>query len=79
MISDDRRLYFFGSNEFGCSGLEGEIDDVITSPTPITSLVDQQVKMVSCGSRHVIALDHSGDVYTWGCGEYGEFAKLPDE
>ena len=26
---------------------------------------------VSCGEAHVIALTKSGEVYTWGCGEFG--------
>ena len=26
---------------------------------------------VSCGDAHVVAITRNGDVYTWGCGEFG--------
>jgi len=31
------------------------------------------VQQVSCGDAHVVALTEAGDVYTWGCGEFGQF------
>ncbi|XP_004069771.1 RCC1 domain-containing protein 1 isoform X1 [Oryzias latipes] len=31
-----------------------------------------EVKTVSCGSRHTAAVTTSGDLYTWGWGEYGQ-------
>jgi len=29
------------------------------------------IKVVGCGSSHVMALTDVGQMYTWGCGSYG--------
>jgi alpha-tubulin suppressor-like RCC1 family protein len=34
-------------------------------------------KMVSSGLEHFVALTTRGDLYSWGCGEYGELGQGP--
>ena len=41
-------------------------------------IISKCFQQVSCGDAHVIVLTKSGDVYTWGCGEFGRLG-LGDE
>ena len=34
---------------------------------------------ISCGDAHVVALTKDGEVYTWGCGEYGRLGLGSEE
>lgn len=67
-------LYGFGSNYYGCVGAPGE-DDIML-PQPVEFFLDHPVEQVSCGDAHVVVLTRYGDVYTWGCGEFGNSSFL---
>ncbi|CAL8291539.1 unnamed protein product [Boreogadus saida] len=55
---------------------EGESQDVFISIQAFPALLDItescDVAKVSCGSRHTAAVTTTGDLYTWGWGEYGQ-------
>jgi alpha-tubulin suppressor-like RCC1 family protein len=34
------------------------------------------VSEISCGDAHVAALTKEGEVFTWGCGEFGKLSIL---
>ncbi|XP_064621666.1 serine/threonine-protein kinase Nek9-like isoform X2 [Lineus longissimus] len=69
--TDDGELYSCGSNYYGCLGLgEDEQDDVLEF-SPINFFTSRPVSQISCGVAHVAALTKEGDVFTWGCGEFG--------
>ncbi|KAM7396509.1 hypothetical protein PAMP_019544 [Pampus punctatissimus] len=56
---------------------EGEDDNgVFISIQAFPALVDvtppREIKTVSCGSRHTAAVTTTGDLYTWGWGDYGQ-------
>ncbi|KAM3869981.1 RCC1 domain-containing protein 1 [Diretmus argenteus] len=56
---------------------EGEKqDEVFISIQAFPALLDVtqscEVSTVSCGSRHTAAVTTTGDLYTWGWGEYGQ-------
>lgn len=71
IVSDDGALYAFGSNYYGCLGCEAEEDEVL-SPVLVEFFHDNPVQEVSCGDAHVVTLTRCGNVYTWGCGEFGK-------
>ncbi|XP_045186998.2 serine/threonine-protein kinase Nek9-like isoform X2 [Mercenaria mercenaria] len=70
-VSDEGQVYSFGSDFYGCLGCENEEGDEVTSPVCINLFGSCPVQEVSCGDNHVVALTKDGDVYTWGCGEFG--------
>ncbi|GBG34586.1 Serine/threonine-protein kinase Nek9 [Hondaea fermentalgiana] len=42
-----------------------------TKPSRVTALRRQRIVSVSCSRNHTCALDHRGNMYTWGNGERG--------
>jgi len=63
-------VYTFGSDFYGCLGVD-EGEEEVTSPVCVPTFAALPVLEVSCGDNHVAALTRAGDVYTWGCGEFG--------
>ncbi|RUS71597.1 hypothetical protein EGW08_020641 [Elysia chlorotica] len=70
-VSDEGALYAFGSDYYGCLGSSDDEEEVL-SPVLVDFFTDHPVQLVTCGHSHVVALTKYGDVYTWGCGEYGK-------
>ncbi|KAH9492964.1 Serine/threonine-protein kinase Nek9 [Bulinus truncatus] len=70
-VTDIGALYAFGSDYYGCLGLGGD-DEEVLSPVLVDYFIDHPVQEVACGDAHVIALTRYGDVYTWGSGEFGK-------
>ncbi|KAJ0976031.1 hypothetical protein J5N97_017996 [Dioscorea zingiberensis] len=66
VITNEGRLYTWGSNENGCLGL-GSIDIVRTPQDLRSSLLKFPISQVSCGWKHTAAIS-GGTVYTWGWG-----------
>lgn len=64
-------MYMFGSDYYGCIGVEGELGTEILEPVFLEFFEERPVRQVSCGNNHVVVLLQSGDIYSWGCGEYG--------
>ncbi|KAJ8343930.1 hypothetical protein SKAU_G00312590 [Synaphobranchus kaupii] len=58
------------------AGTESDRKEVFISIQAFPALLDlpeeAEVTRVSCGSRHTAALTCTGDLYTWGWGEYGQ-------
>ena len=40
-------------------------------PRLVEALKAKRVRDIACGSSHSAAITSSGELYTWGCGEYG--------
>lgn len=68
---DEDQMYMFGSDYYGCIGVEGELGTEILEPVLLEFFEERPVRQVSCGDNHVVVLTQSGDIYSWGCGEYG--------
>lgn len=64
-------MYMFGSDYYGCIGVEGELGTEIFEPVLLEFFEERLVRQVSCGDNHVVVLTQGGDIYSWGCGEYG--------
>ncbi|MEQ2274826.1 Serine/threonine-protein kinase Nek9 [Xenotaenia resolanae] len=70
-LTDEDQLYMFGSDYYGCIGVEGKMGMEILEPVLLEFFEDRHVRQVSCGDNHVVVLTQSGGIYSWGCGEYG--------
>ncbi|XP_052769678.1 serine/threonine-protein kinase Nek9-like isoform X2 [Mya arenaria] len=73
-LTDEGQVYTFGSNFYGCLGMETDSDEV-TSPVCVETFANLPVQEIICGDNHVVALTKNGDVYTWGCGEFGRLGQ----
>uniref|UniRef100_A0A671K2R7 non-specific serine/threonine protein kinase n=1 Tax=Sinocyclocheilus anshuiensis TaxID=1608454 RepID=A0A671K2R7_9TELE len=70
-ITDEDQMYMFGSDYYGCIGVENELGMEVLEPVLLDFFQERPVRQVSCGDNHVVALTRSGDIYSWGCGEHG--------
>lgn len=64
-------MYMFGSDYYGCIGVEAELGMEVLEPVLLEFFEERPVRQVSCGDNHVVVLTHYGAIYSWGCGEYG--------
>lgn len=80
-LTEDGRLYGFGSNDEGALGVEQGEDtqysDVSVACTPILLplFTTRTVSAFSVGERHVLALTSEAEVYSWGYGEHGRLGN----
>uniref|UniRef100_A0A673ZFP2 non-specific serine/threonine protein kinase n=1 Tax=Salmo trutta TaxID=8032 RepID=A0A673ZFP2_SALTR len=70
-VTDEDQMYMFGSDYYGCIGVENEQGMEVLEPVLLDFFEERPVRQVSCGDNHVVVLTHSGDIYSWGCGEHG--------
>jgi alpha-tubulin suppressor-like RCC1 family protein len=68
------RLYSWGKQGEGQCGL-GYVDKDQLSPQLVEKLADVTAVDVACGYTHTIVLTSTGDVYSWGLGEYGQLGR----
>ncbi|XP_057199533.1 serine/threonine-protein kinase Nek9 isoform X2 [Triplophysa rosa] len=73
-VTDEDQMYMFGSDYYGCIGVENELGMEVLEPVLLEFFEERPVKQVSCGDNHVVVSTHSGDIYSWGCGEHGRLA-----
>ena len=68
-LTVDGRVFSWGEGDDGklghCSRLSCD------KPRIIEALKSKRVRDISCGSSHSAAITSSGELFTWGCGEYG--------
>ena len=55
-LLDDGMLYMFGSDYYGCLGLDQQFGDEVTLPLQLEYFNKIPVNQVSCGDCHVVAL-----------------------
>ena len=55
-LTDEGRLYMFGSDYYGCLGCDQNFGDEVYQPTIVEYFMNDSVKQVSCGDCHVVAL-----------------------
>ena len=69
-LTDDGQVYGWGTFR-GSDGIIGFTPTIRTQSRPMLIPGLQGIVKLACGSNHVVALDTSGKVYTWGSG--GQF------
>ena len=64
----DKMLYSWGNNSRGQCGFDitDNSNKIITYPKNIVELNDKNIKEISCGNEHTLALTNDGDVFSWG-------------
>uniref|UniRef100_A0A3B5LPK9 non-specific serine/threonine protein kinase n=1 Tax=Xiphophorus couchianus TaxID=32473 RepID=A0A3B5LPK9_9TELE len=70
-VTDEDQLYMFGSDYYGCIGVDRDMGNEILEPVLLVFFEERRVRQVSCGDNHVVVLTQNGSIYSWGCGEYG--------
>ncbi|CAG2172515.1 unnamed protein product [Oppiella nova] len=65
-------VYSWGPNRWGQLGRNETPEDVYSKAERISFFDDKDVRQISCGSRHSLALTSSGQVYGWGCNSWGQ-------
>eukprot|EP00397_Hematodinium_sp_SG-2012_P019352 GEMP01019879.1.p1 GENE.GEMP01019879.1~~GEMP01019879.1.p1 ORF type:complete len:562 (+),score=130.93 GEMP01019879.1:100-1785(+) len=75
-LTQNGELHSWGKDN---SGLLGQGDETeVMSPTKIEGF-DSRVTGISKGSRHILALTASGDVYAWGANDQGQIGAGEDK
>ena len=74
-VTSDGELYTWGRGNYGRLG-HGSSEDALL-PTLVDGLRGHIVLSVSCGSgdAQTLALTSTGDIFSWGDGDYGKLGK----
>ncbi|XP_028914694.1 serine/threonine-protein kinase Nek9 isoform X2 [Ornithorhynchus anatinus] len=78
-ITDEGQLYAFGSDYYGCMGMDKVAGSEVLEPMQLNFFLNNPVEQVSCGDNHVVVLTRNKEVYSWGCGEYGRLGLDSEE
>ncbi|XP_055844671.1 probable E3 ubiquitin-protein ligase HERC2 isoform X2 [Episyrphus balteatus] len=65
----DGKVFSWGEGEDGKLGHGNRL--TMDKPKMIESLRAKKIRDIACGSSHSAAISSSGELYTWGLGEYG--------
>ncbi|XP_053688822.1 probable E3 ubiquitin-protein ligase HERC2 isoform X2 [Sabethes cyaneus] len=65
----DGKVFSWGEGEDGKLGHGNRL--TLEKPKLIESLRTKRIRDIACGSSHSAAITSSGELYTWGLGEYG--------
>nr|XP_022328228.1 E3 ubiquitin-protein ligase HERC2-like isoform X2 [Crassostrea virginica] len=67
-LTNDGKVYSWGDGDFGKLGRGGS--EGCNVPHEVDRLRDQKVCQIECGAQFSLALTKSGQVWTWGKGDY---------
>ncbi|XP_054155257.1 RCC1 and BTB domain-containing protein 1-like [Oppia nitens] len=73
MITEDDRCWAFGTNRYGCLGLDHNRET--PEPQMVNELCHKQVMDIAYGYKHVLALTANGDLYSWGNNTFGQLGN----
>lgn len=68
-ITLDGKTFSWGEGEDGKLGHGNRL--TLEKPKMIDTLKTKRIRDIACGSAHSAAITSSGELYTWGLGEYG--------
>ncbi|KAM4704487.1 protein RCC2 isoform 1-T2 [Rhinophrynus dorsalis] len=75
-LTENGSVYAFGENKMGQLGLGNKTDAV---PSPAQILYNgQPITKVACGAEFSMIVDCKGNVYSFGCPEYGQLGHNSD-
>jgi Alpha-tubulin suppressor and related RCC1 domain-containing proteins len=72
LLCGQNKILCTGSNkflEFGQTTKEGTMFSPVTLEFP---KINGQIKKLAIGQKHVIALNHNGEIYGWGSNKFGQ-------
>jgi E3 ubiquitin-protein ligase HERC2 len=65
----DGKVFSWGEGEDGKLGHGNRL--TLEKPKLVEALKSKRIREIACGSSHSAAISASGELYTWGLGEYG--------
>jgi hypothetical protein len=68
-LTHDKKVYAWGVKHSGKTKYDEEIQHL---PVKLNGFNGEDVVMISCGSKHSLALTGKGHVYGWGSNEWGQ-------
>eukprot|EP00931_Biecheleriopsis_adriatica_P045414 TRINITY_DN26011_c0_g1_i1.p1 TRINITY_DN26011_c0_g1~~TRINITY_DN26011_c0_g1_i1.p1 ORF type:complete len:1850 (+),score=391.79 TRINITY_DN26011_c0_g1_i1:34-5583(+) len=68
------RLYLWGANEVGQCGQPAKLPEVPV-PSEVPGLRGMHIRSVACGVSHAVAIDISGQVFSWGSAQFGQLGR----
>ncbi|RZF37934.1 hypothetical protein LSTR_LSTR005434, partial [Laodelphax striatellus] len=68
-LTIDGKVFSWGEGDDGKLGHGNRV--TLEKPRLIESLKSKRVRDIACGSSHSAAITSSGELFTWGLGEYG--------
>ncbi|XP_076914924.1 PH, RCC1 and FYVE domains-containing protein 1-like [Bidens hawaiensis] len=69
LVTKQGEIFSWGEESGGRLG--HGVDSNVSHPKLIDSLVNTNIEFVACGEYHTCAVTLSGDLYTWGAGQFG--------
>ena len=76
-LGSDQNVYAWGTNSCGQLG-DGTTSPRANAPVKVSAPEGVKFTQVSAGSKHALALDSEGRVWTWGDNSQGKLGRLPD-
>jgi regulator of chromosome condensation len=73
-LTEDGRVYGWGTFR-SSDGILGFSETVKVQSTPLLIKDLKNIKALSAGSNHILALDHKGNVVAWGCGQQNQLGR----
>ncbi|RBR04237.1 hypothetical protein FVER53590_01711 [Fusarium verticillioides] len=73
-LTEDGRVYGWGTFR-SSDGILGFSETVKVQSTPLMLRDLKNIKALSAGSNHILALDHKGNVVAWGCGQQNQLGR----
>ncbi|KAL4196995.1 hypothetical protein AMTRI_Chr04g249030 [Amborella trichopoda] len=70
-ITVDGAVYMWGNNSSGQLGLGKKAMNIISTPTRVERLIGFNIRKISLGSEHSVAITDDGHVLSWGAGGSG--------
>ncbi|GFU31029.1 e3 ubiquitin-protein ligase HERC2, partial [Nephila pilipes] len=68
-LTVDGKVFSWGEGDDGKLGLGNRVS--YDRPRLILALKSKRIRDIACGSAHSAAISSSGELYTWGLGDYG--------
>ncbi|OBS23247.1 hypothetical protein FPOA_03800 [Fusarium poae] len=73
-LTEDGRVYGWGTFR-SSDGILGFSETIKVQNTPVLIKDLKNIKALSAGSNHILALDHKGNVVAWGCGQQNQLGR----
>lgn len=80
VLREDGTVWSWGDNNYGQLGAK-ELSNHSTVPVPVRKEDGNRlfnIKSIAAGDYHSVALDHKGDVWTWGRNAWGQLGQGQD-
>ncbi|KAK5995348.1 Protein pim1 [Cladobotryum mycophilum] len=73
-LTEDGRVYGWGTFR-SSDGILGFTENIKVQTKPMLLPNLKNIKSISTGANHILALDHKGNVVAWGCGQQNQLGR----